>query len=106
MVCDKDYKFSNGHVAFRFRVDSTTFLVEQMVKNLPAMQETQVQSQGWKDPLEEGIFQPTPVFLPREIHGQLCLVGYCPWNHKETDTTKQLTYTHTHVHIAMVVIYV
>ena len=27
----------------------------QMVKNLPAMQETQVQSLGWEDPLEEGM---------------------------------------------------
>ena len=26
----------------------------QMVKNLPAMQETQVQSLGWEDPLEKG----------------------------------------------------
>ena len=29
-------------------------LVAQMVKNLPAMQETWVQSLGWKDPLEKG----------------------------------------------------
>ena len=29
------------------------FLVAQMVKNLPAMQETQVQSLGWEDPLEK-----------------------------------------------------
>ena len=28
-------------------------LVAQMVKNLPAMQETQVLSLGWEDPLEE-----------------------------------------------------
>ena len=28
-------------------------LVDQMVKNLPAMQETWVQSLGWEDPLEE-----------------------------------------------------
>ena len=28
-------------------------LVAQMVKNLAVMQETQVQSLGWKDPLEE-----------------------------------------------------
>ena len=27
----------------------------QMVKNLPAMQETQVQSLGWEDPLENGM---------------------------------------------------
>ena len=32
-----------------------TSLVAQMVKNLPAMQETWVQSLGWKDPLEKGI---------------------------------------------------
>ena len=30
-------------------------LVVQMVKNLPAMQETCVQSLGWEDPLEEGM---------------------------------------------------
>ena len=28
------------------------FLVTQMVKNLPVMQETQVRSLGWEDPLE------------------------------------------------------
>ena len=27
----------------------------RMVKNLPAMQETQVQSLGWEDPLEKGM---------------------------------------------------
>ena len=31
------------------------FLVAQTVKNLPAMQETWVQSLGWEDPLEEGM---------------------------------------------------
>ena len=30
-------------------------LVAQMVKNPPAVQETQVQSLGWEDPLEEGM---------------------------------------------------
>ena len=29
-------------------------LVDQLVKNLPAMQETPVQFLGWEDPLEEG----------------------------------------------------
>ena len=29
------------------------FLVAQMVKNLPAMQETWIQSLGWEDPLEK-----------------------------------------------------
>ena len=30
-------------------------LVVQMVKNLPAVQETQIQSQGQEDPLEKGM---------------------------------------------------
>ena len=30
-----------------------TFLVAQMEKYLPTMQETQVQSLGWEDPLEK-----------------------------------------------------
>ena len=30
-------------------------LVAQMVKNLPAVRETWVQSLGWEDPLEEGM---------------------------------------------------
>ena len=34
---------------------SWTSLVSQMVKNLPVMWETRVQSLGWKDPLEEEI---------------------------------------------------
>ena len=33
----------------------------------------------------------TPVFLPREFHGQRSLVGYSPWSHKESDMTEQLT---------------
>ena len=31
------------------------FLVAEMIKNLPAVQETQVQSLGWEDPLEKGM---------------------------------------------------
>ena len=30
-------------------------LIAQLVKNLPAMWETWVQSLGWEDPLEEGM---------------------------------------------------
>ena len=39
----------------------------------------------------------TPVFLPRESHGQRSLIGYSPWGHKESDMTEQLS---THVYIA------
>ena len=33
----------------------------QMVKNLPAMQETQVLSPGWEDPLEKGMASPSSI---------------------------------------------
>ena len=59
----------------------------QMKNNLPAMQETWVQSLGWEDPLEKEM-QPTPVFLPGESHGQRSLVVYSPWGHRELDTTE------------------
>ena len=54
-----------------------TSLVAQTVRNLPAMQETWIQPLGEEDPLEKE-WQPTPVFLPRESHGQWSLVGYSP----------------------------
>ena len=38
----------------------------QLVKNLPAIQETQVLSLGQEDPLEEEMATP-PVFLPEEF---------------------------------------
>ena len=64
-------------------------LIAQLVKNLPAMQETRVQFLGQEDPLERK-WQPTPVFLPGESHGQRSLVGYSPWGCTESDTTKRL----------------
>ena len=33
-------------------------------------------------------WQPTPVFLPGESHGQRNLVGYSPWGCKESDMTE------------------
>ena len=35
-------------------------------------------------------WQPSPVFLPGKSHGRRSLVGYSPWGHKESDTTKRL----------------
>ena len=60
-----------------------------MVKNLPAMQKTQVQSLVRKIPWRRK-WQPTPVFLPGESHGQKTLAGHSPWGHKEWDTTERL----------------
>ena len=53
-----------------------------MVKNLPAMQETQVSSLGWEDPLEKGMA------LSGEFHGQKSLEGYTVHGvTDESDTT-------------------
>ena len=60
-------------------------LMAQIVKNLPAMQETWVQPLGQKDLLEKE-WLPTPVFLPGEFHGQRSLAGYSPWGCKESVT--------------------
>ena len=45
-------------------------------------------SPGEEDPLE---WQPTPVFLPGEFHGQRSLVGYSPWRNGESERTEQLS---------------
>ena len=36
-------------------------------------------------------WQPIPVFLPRESHGQRNLVGYSPWCRKELEMTNTTT---------------
>ena len=64
------------------------YLVAQMVKNLPAMQVTQVQYLGWEHPLEKGM-APTPVFLAEKSRGQRSLAGHSPWDWKEWDMAEQ-----------------
>ena len=66
----------------------------QTVCSLPAVQETRVQFLGPEDPLEKEMathssilawrrkWQPTPVFLPGESHGQRSLAGYSPQGRK------------------------
>ena len=60
-------------------------LVAQLVKDLPAMRETWIQSLGWEDPLEKERLL-TPVFWPGVSHGL-----YSPWGRKESDTAGQLS---------------
>ena len=43
-------------------------------------------------------WQPTPVFLPGESHGQRSLVGYSPWITKSWTWLIKHTYTHIHTH--------
>ena len=61
--------------------DMRASFVAQLVKNLPAIQETWVGKIPWK---WERL--PTPVFWPGEFHGL-----YSPWGHKESDMTERLS---------------
>ena len=42
-------------LCFYYKALLGTYLLAQLVKNPPAMQETPVQSLGWEDPLENGM---------------------------------------------------
>ena len=53
-------------------------------------EDKRVPSLGQEIPWEKK-WQPTPVFLPGESHGQRNLVGYSPWGHEDLDMTDQLT---------------
>ena len=54
-------------------------LIAQMVKNLPAMQETPVQSLGQEDPLEKG----------KATHSSMLAwrIPWTLWGHSELDTS-------------------
>ena len=62
-------------------------LVAQLVKDLLAVQETGFNPWVGNIPWRRK-WQPTPVFLPGESHGQRSLAGYSPWGCKESDMTE------------------
>ena len=64
-----------------------SFLGSSVVKNPPANAgNAKDASLGRKIPWRRA-WQPTPVFLPEESHGQRSLAGYSPWVRKKSDTT-------------------
>ena len=64
-----------------------TSLVVQMVKNLPAVQETQIQSMGWEDPLEKVVATQSSTHAWR-IPWTDEPGGCSPQGHKELDMTE------------------
>ena len=58
----------------------------QLVKNLPAMQKTWVQSLGWEDPLEK----------EKATHSSI-LAWRIPWGRKESDTTERISLSIIHI---------
>ena len=76
------FRHSSIHQIFlEHLIHVKSFAGGSAVKTLPARQqtmlETWVQSLGRKIPWRRA-WQPTPVFLPAESHGQRSLVGYSP----------------------------
>ena len=62
-----------------------------LVKNLPAnagdIRDASLISGPGRSPWRKR-WQPTPVLLPGESHGQRGLAVYGPWRHEELDTTE------------------
>ena len=65
------------------------FLADQLIKKLPAMQETQVRSLGGEDALEEKMATHSIQYSCLEkSHEQRTLEGYSPQGHKKSDMTE------------------
>ena len=62
----------------------------QIVKNLPAMWETQVRSLRQEDPLEKEVATHSSILAWR-IHGQRGLAGYSLWGCRESNTAERLS---------------
>ena len=60
---------------------SSCFSGGSVVKNPPAIAEDQFYTWAGKIPWRRK-WQPTPVFLPEESHGQRSPAGHSPWDHK------------------------
>ena len=66
-----------------------------MLKNLPAMQETWVQSLGGEDPLEKGMAAHSSILAWR-MPWTRSLEGYSPWGCKDSDMTERLSFSATY----------
>ena len=59
----------------------------QIVKNLPTMWETRVQSLGWEEPLEEGMATHSSILAWRIAMGRGAWQATVHGGHKESDAT-------------------
>ena len=74
-------------------------LVSQLVKSLPAMQETWVLSLGWEDPLEKGMATHSSILASRipwrEEPGELPSTGLQTVGHNSAPDAHPHTHTHS-----------
>ena len=76
-------------------------LVDQMVKRLSAMQETQGQPLGWEEPLKKEMAAHSSI-LAWKIPWTVDPVGYRPWGRRESDMTERLHFTTKHFRASQV----
>ena len=70
---------------WRTRASQVVLAVKNLLANAGDIRDTgSIRKMPWRRK-----WQPTPVFLPRESHGQWSLVGYNPWGHKESDMDQE-----------------
>ena len=90
-------QFETGNSILLFFLYFWVSLVAHMVRNSLAMQETQIWSLGWEDPLEKGMATHSSILAWR-IPWIEELVGYSPWGcwvrHNWTNTS-YLAYNYT-----------
>ena len=94
---------------------SWTFFVPQMVKNLPAMQETCVQSLAWEDPLEKGMATHSSILVwrilrtkePGSLQSMVLQTVRHDWATKGSTILSleksRLKYTYTHAYTPTVI---
>ena len=75
-LCTREHRYL-AVLLFEQSQHKEASLMAQMVKNLPAMQEIQVQSLGWEDPLEREMSTHSSILVWR-ISWKRSLVGYSP----------------------------
>ena len=79
-----------------------------MVRNLPAMQESWVQSLGWEDTLEESMATHSSIFawrIPTDRGAWQTTGSYRLWGHAGLDTTEQLSIAQISVYVCSMDIY-
>ena len=77
-------------VYFRGTRDEASFPGQSVVKNPPVNAGEAGLIPGLGRFPRRRKWQPPPVFLPGESHGQRTLVGYGPQGHRELDTTERV----------------
>ena len=76
-------------------IQNRASLVAQMIKNLPSMQETWVQSLGQEDPLEKGMATHSSILAWRIPQTEEPDRLHSPWGPKELDRTERLHFQFT-----------